>query len=277
LDEAKYIVVAVHYYAEKSAWGLMTPEAQHVDLCACVAKRRKRLVFTGQSACAIYGIPRLDDFEMRPHCVSEKAKGTDFIRWRYGTEDPNAAILRGTWVVSPARAVCDLAKFDSPGSLLVSINYCLNKKLFTKGQLREEIARRPGRRWKNVLERLLRHATGQCESPLETIAWAALYEGGYKMPRQQVDFYEDHVHVARVDMYWKCRGRRIVFELDGKRKYSEPDVLFDEKVREDKLREMGFEVFRATWKDVYNGALIRKLTKMKIPKRRYFGKAFPQK
>jgi len=45
-----------------------------------------------------------------------------------------------------------------------------------------------------------------------------------------------------------------VVEVDGKLKYTEPEVLWREKRREDALRRMGIEVVRLTWADLMAGA-----------------------
>ena len=51
----------------------------------------------------------------------------------------------------------------------------------------------------------------------------------------------------RLDFLWKEQG--TVAEADGLSKYTDPGVLREEKLREDRLRDMGFEVVRVTWKD----------------------------
>ena len=60
--------------------------------------------------------------------------------------------------------------------------------------------------------------------------------------------------VARVDL---LIGERVVVEVDGALKYADdPDghTLFREKVREDRLRELGYEVVRVTWADLADPA-----------------------
>jgi very-short-patch-repair endonuclease len=57
----------------------------------------------------------------------------------------------------------------------------------------------------------------------------------------------DGDRVARVDFLF--RKQRTVVEADGRIKYDAPAVLWNEKLREDWLRDMGLEVVRATWAD----------------------------
>jgi very-short-patch-repair endonuclease len=234
-------------------------------------------MFTGDSARLIKGIPRLGHPELKPHCLSDKRKNSDVIEWHYGKLDPNAVVQNGYLVVSDIRMICDLATTDTPECLLVSLNHCLHEELFTKEQLLAALENRPGMKGGNLLKRLLRFATPKCESPLETIATIYIYKAGLKMPQQQVDFYEKGRRFARVDMYWEVRKRKIVLELDGQIKYKDEQVRFREKIREDKLREQGCEVIRATWSDVMNGQLVQKLIDKNIPLRRNFSGTFPQR
>jgi very-short-patch-repair endonuclease len=276
LNEAKYIQIADRYYAERTEWLALSKEAQHCDLCTCVAKRRKKLILTGQSACAAFGVPRLDFFETRPHGTSEIFRETDdIVRWHFGPCDPDVAVINGLLVASPIRTICDLAKCDSPESLLVSINHCLFHELFSKERLTAELEKRTRMKGKALLKQVLRYTTPKCESPLETIAWIALYNAGFTMPQQQVVIHDNGSFVARVDMYWELRGRKVVLELDGRIKYEIKDNLIEEKRREDKLRDMGYEVIRADWGMVKKGELVQKLMKKEIPMRRYSARKFP--
>jgi hypothetical protein len=255
----------------------MENKARHLDICACVAKRRKNLIFTGQSAAAIYGIPWLGAYEMRPHCFSGKPKGADFIRWYHGKYDPQARMLGGYIVVGPIQTIFDMAKYHSPESLLVSINHCLYHQLFTKEAFAAELEKRHGMRHRDLLRRLLRFANPKCESPLETIAWVALYRAKLALPEQQIDFFDSHQFVGCVDMYWEIRGKKIILELDGWSKYKEGDDFKREKRREDHLRKLCDVCIRAEWRDVRSGALVQMLVENGIPFRRNFVGTFPEK
>ena len=54
---------------------------------------------------------------------------------------------------------------------------------------------------------------------------------------------------ARVDQYWK--EYRTVAEADGALKYRTPADLFEEKRREDRMRDLGEEVVRYTWEEAF--------------------------
>ena len=61
--------------------------------------------------------------------------------------------------------------------------------------------------------------------------------------------------VARSD--FRVEGTDVLLEFDGRVKYDDREVLVAEKRREDRLRELGFEVVRITWADLARPALVR--------------------
>lgn len=63
---------------------------------------------------------------------------------------------------------------------------------------------------------------------------------------------------ARVDLL--IEELRLVIEFDGRAKYqrrtengrvTDADIVWSEKLREDRLRELGYEVVRLTWADLF--------------------------
>jgi hypothetical protein len=95
------------------------------------------------------------------------------------------------------------------------------------------------------------HADGRRESPLESRCTVWFREGGLPEPEPQVLVSDGDGFWARVDFLF--RSQRTVVEADGRLKYDDPRALWDEKRREDRLRELGFEVVRATWADGRDG------------------------
>lgn len=50
---------------------------------------------------------------------------------------------------------------------------------------------------------------------------------------------------------------RVVVEFDGMLKYENPADLAAEKLREDRLRALGYEVVRLTWADLADAEVVR--------------------
>lgn len=55
----------------------------------------------------------------------------------------------------------------------------------------------------------------------------------------------------------KLAGHDVLLEFDGKGKYAAPGALLAEKLREDALRELGYEVVRLSWADLERPWLVR--------------------
>ena len=102
------------------------------------------------------------------------------------------------------------------------------------------------------------------ESAGESVSRVRLHEEGLPVPELQQDIYgQDGRFVARVDFCWK--EQRTIGEFDGKIKYgrllkpgqSIEDVLFEEKRREDALRDLGWQIVRWLWRDLYRPGVIK--------------------
>ncbi|KYH46098.1 hypothetical protein AZH51_10665 [Branchiibius sp. NY16-3462-2] len=54
-------------------------------------------------------------------------------------------------------------------------------------------------------------------------------------------------------------GTRVLVEFDGATKYDEPGALWREKLREDRIRSLGWIVVRLTWSDLFHGRAAAKV------------------
>jgi very-short-patch-repair endonuclease len=91
---------------------------------------------------------------------------------------------------------------------------------------------------------------GRAESPGESRTRMVLSALGLPVEPQVEIIDADGELVGRVDF---LVADRVVVEFDGAVKYrgdSGADVLIAEKRREDRLRELGYEVVRVTWDEL---------------------------
>jgi hypothetical protein len=102
------------------------------------------------------------------------------------------------------------------------------------------------------------------ESPGESVSRVRLHEDGLPAPELQQDIYDENGRfIARVDFCWK--ERRTIGEFDGKIKYGKlrkpgqslEDAIYAEKLREDAIRDLGWQVVRWIWADLYRRGVIR--------------------
>ncbi len=98
-------------------------------------------------------------------------------------------------------------------------------------------------------------ADGRAESPAESLArFVCAQEQAIPAAELQVDFYDEHGHIGRVDLFFRCF--RVVLEVDGDIKYTDPwcgdpaEALRRQHAREARLRRAGWIVIRTTWEEL---------------------------
>jgi len=99
-------------------------------------------------------------------------------------------------------------------------------------------------------------ADGRCESPGETLARLIVRGCGLSVTPQVV------VPGARARVDLMLDDAPVVVEFDGRLKYvdadgrPDPQALWDEKRREDRLRDLGYEVVRITWSGLFDAGRV---------------------
>jgi len=152
-----------------------------------------------------------------------------------------------------ARTVVDIARESDFRDGLVVAESALNRKLTTPDELRqvhEFCSDWPGAR---TAGRVVSFASPLSESPGETMSRIAFADQGLPDPEQQRHIYDALGFIGRVDFLWL--KHHTIGEFDGKVKYVGTGgnglaVVYDEKRREDRLRDAGFQVVRFGWYDV---------------------------
>jgi hypothetical protein len=121
-------------------------------------------------------------------------------------------------------------------------------------------------RWPGVraARRVVAFLDERSESPGESASRVRLMEEGLPRPEPQHEIFgPDGRLIARVDFYWE--EHKTVGEFDGRIKYGRllkpgqriEDVLFDEKLREDAVRDLGLQVVRWISRDLYRVGALR--------------------
>jgi hypothetical protein len=185
-------------------------------------------------------------------------------------------LIDGVRVAKPERVIVDLALALDAIAALTALNHCVASGHFSAAALEKSLCKKSGLPGNKRLRLLLPFANAKCESPMETLAWLAIYQAGLATPGQQVSLSDASHFLGRVDMQWQLGKRSIVAELDGKIKYADKDAIFNEKKREDRITEAGHKVLRFTWADIQSGRMVSRLKELGIPQRRCFGRKFPQ-
>lgn len=98
-------------------------------------------------------------------------------------------------------------------------------------------------------------ADGRSESAGESRSRWVLHLLGLGRVTPQFAVWDGSVLVGVADL--KLDEHMVLVEFDGRGKYADQDDLFREKWREDRLRELGYEVVRLTWADLARPQVVR--------------------
>lgn len=167
-------------------------------------------------------------------------------------------VVREMVVTDPRRAVLESCTILGTESGLVSMDALLNRELAT----REEVAAAAPQfeQWPGALtlQLVLRLTDGRAASPGESRSRYMFWSQNLPAPELQFHVYDDRGDLAGItDFAWPAHG--VLGEFDGRVKYGrhltpgkEPgDVVFEEKRREDRLREVtGFTMVRIVWSEL---------------------------
>jgi len=224
---------------------------------------QRRAVISHDSAGVLHGIPYVDPPSEGTLTVERATRGLAGI---YVGALPSAHVthLSGLPITTPARTLVDLLRTATGrGAAQALADGVLHRHLHV-GDVDAVLRACP--RWPGI-----RQARGawacadpRSESPLESRHRVVFRDAGLPEPELQAAIHDGQGRSARVDFLF--REHRVVVESDGKVKYvdkgssddadrSTSDALWWEKQREDWLRELGFEVVRATWADLADGGV----------------------
>ncbi|MGH3679656.1 MAG: type IV toxin-antitoxin system AbiEi family antitoxin [Natronosporangium sp.] len=229
--------------------GLYAPPGHAERLTVSAAVRRLDAVASLETAASIWGIPTLGAPASIQLTRARRAQGTA----RYdGVVVHHARLGPGhvTWhdgipVTTAARTVMDLARNRPFRAGVVAADAALRTGVCTREELRAVAD--TCRRWPGVARAraVAAFADPRAASPLESISRVAFHD--YHLPRPILQATIGGYELA--DFLWPdCR---VIGEADGLGKYTSPEVLRREKVREEGLVQLGFTVFRWTWREAY--------------------------
>lgn len=173
--------------------------------------------------------------------------------------------LSGTSVLatSPARTWFDLARTGSLAEAIAAGDSALREGIVELAELSQVVADTTGTRAASRAVRALGHLDARRETALESASWAYFVVHRIPFPSTQVTIelppsaIPGSPRTARADWEWK--SQRLIGECDGRIKYTDRNALYAEKVREDRLRELGYRLIRWGWDDLETPALAAKL------------------
>ncbi|TSD94441.1 hypothetical protein FOS14_20710 [Skermania sp. ID1734] len=246
-------------------------EAQHLARARCVlAKMPVDAALSHTSAALAFGLPVWGvDLSLvhvtRPGATGRKTKQTYIHSAALAPE--RTCVVEGMRVTDPARTVVDVCRTLPLQAAVVIGDAAKRQLLVTDGTLAALLEESRGRYGNPAARRAIKFLDARSESVGESRSRVLMHRAGVPPPQLQAEVFNASGHwLARVDFLWEKFG--VIGEFDGKAKYlrdlppdaAPGDVVVAEKLREDRLREAGWNVVRWTWSDLEKpSALARRL------------------
>lgn len=207
------------------------------------------------SAAAVWDLPVLGRWpQTLEQIVPENAaRSSRYVTKHRRRELPDALDRGGFLVTSVARTVVDLAADRGFACGVMAADHALREGMCSRPDLEGEITLMGSAAGCRPARDAVDFADPLAESPGESLSRARGSECGFEVPELQIEFEDSAGFIGRVDCLWREVG--LVGEFDGRVKYGRqrPDeapaeeVVWEEKRREDRLRDLGLRVVRWTW------------------------------
>lgn len=274
LQTGAWIAIRRGAYVERQVWAAMGPEDRHRALVhATLGRLTGRVVVSHISACVMLGLPVWGHDLSVVHVTRERRVSprleADVRHHSAQLAAEQIVEIEGLLVTAPSRTVIDTARISSFVASVVPTDAALRGQLMNAADLLDTLD--VMRDWPGARNagRVVEFSDGRSESVGESRARIAFDAAGLPRPELQFEVVGNGGRVlARADFYFE--EFRTIVEFDGKIKYTgdlqvgeEPgEVLWREKQREDRLRELGYEIVRLTWAELSDpiavGAKIRR-------------------
>ncbi|HEX4357165.1 MAG TPA: type IV toxin-antitoxin system AbiEi family antitoxin domain-containing protein [Pseudonocardia sp.] len=248
-------------YVDSTDGRLADDVARHTLLvAAALADRSPGAVVSHGSAAVLYGLPVWAVPLDRVHVTRAQPSGGRIGRTVHLHTAPldvdDLREVEGAIVTSPARTVVDVARTVSFEAGVAIADAALRAGL-TDGESLVAVLRQ-ATRWRGypTARRVVAFADGSSESVGESRSRVALNRAGLPVPVPQWEVRRHGMLLGRVDFGWPELD--TVGEFDGRIKYGRllrpgqtpGDAVFEEKRREDALRDHGLRVVRWCWDDL---------------------------
>ncbi len=268
VHERRLARVAQGAYVERARLDAApSPEARHALVARAVSTVLPTdTAMSHYSAACVLGLPVLGSPPPRVRAVrlhgGEHRKASGYTI-HAGYPGARTVTRNGLRVIEPAFVVFGLAVVMGLQAAVVAADAALNAGLMAAAELDRVIATCP--RWPGLatLAAAAALVDPACESAGETLTRLVLLDLGFSVQSQAVIRDSRGSPVARVDFL--IDGTAVIVEFDGMQKYQHADgrpnaaALRAEKLREDQLRSLGYEVVRLVWADLKDPARVRQL------------------
>jgi len=246
-------------YTTGPIWRRATPRLRHRLEVLAQQRVHPQLVACSTSAAVVLRLPTPQGPPAQPQLTAARSPGDGGRggRGRRGGQVARRALLTdaevwtlrsGIRVTSAVRTVLDCARVWDRLWALALADAAISKWGIDPAELVQAAEARapvPGRR---QMQWVADHARARVESPLESLARGIVVLAELPEPRPQV-WIRTRAGSFRVDLLDDTN--KVIIEADGKIKYATAEDVWQEKLREDALRDAGYEVVRFTHADFH--------------------------
>jgi hypothetical protein len=254
-------------YAMRETYLALDDLARHaVDAHALVLRCDDPTTISHQSAAVLLGLPLLrPDLDVvhatRPELPASRLEAGAHHHPGALPADHVVAV-RGIRVTDAARSAVDIARTHDFARGLAAVDSALRAGATPEHILAilDFCRAWPGARGAS---RAVGDGDGRADNPGESWSRAILIQSGLAPTELQLEVRDERGLVGRADFAWLEQG--VLGEFDGRGKYGlEPgylteaagQALWREKLREDRLRALGWEVVRWTWLDLFRPEIL---------------------
>jgi hypothetical protein len=219
------------------------------------------------SAAVLHQLPIWNNELGRVHITRNQSGGGKVRRYVHlhvaPLTDIDVCEIEGQRVTTLARTVLDLLP-----TLPMERSVPIGDTALRSGLTLEELAEVEGRciGWRGMLQarRAINFLDARSESPGESYSRVVLDRIGVPAPVPQYEVWDQGVLIVRADFGWE--EFRTLGEFDGKDKYGRllrpgqtaAYAVFAEKRREDAQRDLGWQIVRWLWEDLYHPEELRR-------------------
>lgn len=248
-------------------WARDNPRRQHVlHVYVAMDSIRSGAVPSHQSAATMHGLKLLGDpgnvvtLTLPPEKQRSGHERPDVILHAAALPRRHLGRMYRVPVTSGQRTVVDLARTLPFMDAVVVADSALNADLAAKSELLAVLEACKGWPGTRQARRAIDFADGGAESPLESCGRVVIRERGIEAPQVQATIRAGRFEYT-VDLYW-ARHKTIV-EWDGLAKYEDSKDLESQFARDRVLRDAGYKVVHATWKELFGdpGLVIERIRK----------------
>jgi hypothetical protein len=262
LARGDWLLIRRGVYVRAPAVTALTPQQQHrLRIAAAIPQLGGQYVVSHLSAACLHGLELLR-VPGRTVQVTNPGAGSGHRRRSLQTfcakMDPDEiTTVDGYPVTTVARTIVDLARTCGFEQGVVAADHALRSGRVAREALERsaDLARR--RSGIRTAHQVIAFADPGAESAGESRSRVMMTREG--LPRPELQFPIEGragAVIARTDFCWP--GFKTVGEFDGAEKYGRKrrpgqqagDAVFQEKLREDRIRDLGFTVVRWTWAEL---------------------------